>query len=360
RVEWEERIAAMDPAKREVFDRLMEGRLPEGWEQAALDYKKAQIEEQPERPGIRTSGEISRVLSHAIPEFVGGAPDLEAATQHKRDMRPFTPQDRGGRYIHYGVREHAMGAMINGMLSHGGVVPFGTTFLVFSDYMRHAIRLSAMMSLPAIWVFSHDSVGIGTNGPTHQPVECLASLRAIPNLNVFRPGDPVEAAECWMLAVADRGRPSAMTFSRQAIPTLRQEYSEENLCARGAYVLAEADGGPASRRVTLMATGSEVSLAMKARDLLQAEGIPTAVVSMPCWELFEEQDKDYREKVLGTGSVRVAVEAAVRLGWDRYLGEEGGFVGMASFGASGQPADLFEHFGITPKAVMEAAKARLR
>ncbi len=359
RAAWENRVAAMEPAKRAEFQRLMQGRLPDGWEKSLLDYQKEQVEEQPERAGIRTSGEISRVLSHAIPELVGGAPDLEAATQHKRDMRPFTAQDRGGRYIHYGVREHAMGSMINGMLAHGGVVPFGTTFLVFSDYMRHAIRLSAMMSLPAIWVFSHDSVGIGTNGPTHQPVECLASLRAIPNLNVFRPADPVEAAECWALAVSERGMPSALTFSRQAVPTLRREYAEENLCVRGAYVLAEADGGAEARRATLLATGSEVSLVMEARGQLQAEGIPTAVVSMPCWEYFDAQDADYKAHVLGKGTIRVAVEAAVRLGWERYIGEDGGFVGMSSFGASGSPKDVFRHFGITVEAIVGEVKARL-
>lgn len=359
RTDWESRVAAMDPAKRAEFKRLMEGRLPDGWEKALLDYKRKQIEERPERAGIRTSGEISQVLSHAIPELVGGAPDLEAATQHKRDMRPFTARDRGGRYIHYGVREHAMGAMINGMVAHGGVVPFGATFLVFSDYMRHAIRLSAMMSLPAIWVFSHDSIGIGTNGPTHQPVEHLPALRAIPNLNVFRPADAVEAVECWMLAVAERGRPSALIFSRQPVPTVRRDGADGNSCARGAYVLAEANGGTKARRVTLLGSGSEVALAMQARESLQADGIPTAVVSMPCWRLFELQDTGYRSGVLGRGTVRVGVEAAVRLGWDRYVGEDGGFVGMSTFGASGSVSDVFRHFGITADAVVREAKARL-
>lgn len=252
-----------------------------------------------------------------------------------------------------------MGAMINGMVAHGGVVPFGATFLVFSDYMRHAIRLSAMMSLPAIWVFSHDSIGIGTNGPTHQPVEHLPALRAIPNLNVFRPADAVEAVECWMLAVAERGRPSALIFSRQPVPTVRRDGADGNSCARGAYVLAEANGGTKARRVTLLGSGSEVALAMQARESLQADGIPTAVVSMPCWRLFELQDTGYRSGVLGRGTVRVGVEAAVRLGWDRYVGEDGGFVGMSTFGASGSVSDVFRHFGITADAVVREAKARL-
>ena len=220
----------------------------------------------PQQPTIRSSGEISRVLSHAIPELVGGAPDLEAATQHKRDMAPFTADDRAGRYLHYGVREHAMGAMMNGMVAHRGVVPYGVTFLVFSDYMRHSMRLSAMMSLPVIWVFSHDSIGIGKNGPTHQPVEYLASLRAMPNLDVMRPCDAVEAAECWQLAVANRRSPTAIVNSRQAAADAPHARTPTRTCApRGAYVLADAEGG--ARRATLFATGSEVAIALDgARD----------------------------------------------------------------------------------------------
>ena len=218
---WEARLAASDPQKRAKFERLMRGELPAGWEKTLLDWKREAATKAPTQPTVRSSGEITRVLSHAIPELVGGAPDLEAATQHKRDMRPFTASDRGGRYLHYGVREHAMGAMMNGMAAHKGVVPYGATFLVFSDYMRHSIRLSAMMSLPVIWVFSHDSIGIGRNGPTHQPVEYLASLRAMPNLAVMRPADAVEAAECWQLAVADRRSPSAIVNSRQPLPPVR-------------------------------------------------------------------------------------------------------------------------------------------
>jgi transketolase len=272
-------------------------------------------------------------------------------------MQPFTAANPTGRYIHYGVREHAMGAMMNGMVAHKGVVPFGVTFLVFSDYMRHAMRLSAMMSLPVIWVFSHDSIGIGTNGPTHQPVEHLPSLRAIPNLWVLRPCDSVEAAECWQLAVANRTHPSAIVNSRQPLKTLRKTYSEENLCARGAYIMADAGGG--ARRATIFATGSEVGVALEAREMLQAAGVPTAVISVPCWELFWAQDPAYRAKVIGRGTARVAVEAATRLGWERFVGEEGGIVGMTSFGASGPPADLFKHFGITAANVVAEVKARL-
>ncbi len=357
RAAWEARLAALEPQRRAKFERLMRGELPAGWEKTLVDWKREAAAKAPTQPTVRSSGEITRVLSHAIPELVGGAPDLEAATQHKRDMRPFTASDRGGRYLHYGVREHAMGAMMNGMAAHKGVVPYGATFLVFSDYMRHSIRLSAMMSLPVIWVFSHDSIGIGRNGPTHQPVEYLASLRAMPNLAVMRPADAVEAAECWQLAVANRRSPSAIVNSRQPLPPVRTVHTDENLCARGAYVIADASGG--ARRATLFASGSEVAIALAARATLQAQGIPTAVISVPCWELFDEQDAAYQAAVLGRGTVRVAVEAAVKLGWERFVGEDGGFVGMRTFGASGPEAELFRHFGITPEAVVAEVKKRL-
>jgi transketolase len=238
------------------------------------------------------------------------------------------------------------------MTAHGGVVPFGATFLVFSDYMRHSIRLSAMMSLPVVWVFSHDSIGIGKNGPTHQPVEYLASLRAMPNLDVMRPADAVEAAECWQLAIANRRSPTAIVNSRQALPAIRTRHVDENLCARGAYVLADAEGG--ARRATVFASGSEVAIALAARAALQAQGVPTAVISVPCWERFERQDDAYRAMIIGRGTARVAVEAAVKLGWERFVGEDGAFVGMSTFGASGPEAELFRHFGITPEAVVAA------
>jgi transketolase len=357
RAAWQARLAALDPPKRAKFERLMRGELPAGWQQRLVEWKLEAARSAPTQPTVRSSGEITRVLSQAIPELVGGAPDLEAATQHKRDMRPFTADDRAGRYLHYGVREHAMGAMMNGMAAHKGVIPYGATFLVFSDYMRHAMRLSAMMSLPVIWVFSHDSIGIGRNGPTHQPVEYLASLRAMPNLAVLRPADAVEAAECWQIAVGNRVAPSAIVNSRQPLPPVRSDVTEENLCARGAYVIADAHGG--SRRATLFASGSEVAIALAARKSLQAEGVPTAVVSVPCWELFERQDPAYQASILGRGTVRVAVEAAVKLGWERFVGEDGGFVGMSTFGASGPEAELFRHFGITPEAVVAEVARRL-
>jgi transketolase len=308
--------------------------------------------------GYKISGDIVDILTEAIPEMLSGAPDLEGATLHKRRLPAFTATDRGGRYVHYGVREHVMGSMLNGMAAHGGVVPAGITYLVFSDYERPAIRMAALMNLPVKFIFSHDSIGIGTNGPTHQPVEFLASLRAIPNMLVLRPADAVEAAECWEIAMKHRSGPSSLVFSRQPLEPARRHYSTENLSRRGAYVLAEGEGGP--RRATILATGSEVAIALQARLLLQSEGIPTAVVSMPSWELFEQQDAAYRHRVVDRNTVRVAVEAAVRQGWERYIGEDGGFVGMSGFGASGSVPDLFAHFGITPDRVAAEVRERLQ
>ena len=250
-----------------------------------------------------------------------------------------------------------MAAMLNGIASHGGIVPTGITYLVFSDYNRAGMRMAALMGLPVKFVFSHDSIGIGTNGPTHQPIEFLASFRAMPNMLVLRPADAVEAAECWQIAMEHRTGPSSLMFARQPLAPVRTAHSRENLASRGAYVLAEAEGG--ARRATILATGSEVEIALEARDILQSEGIATAVVSMPCWELFEQQDESYRRAVIDRGTVRVAVEAASRLGWDRYVGEDGGFVGMSSFGASGSTPDLYAHFGITPEAVAAQVRARL-
>lgn len=354
---WQARVAALPVERRREFDRLRERRLPEGWRDVLHGFKRRALAAGAAEYGIKLSGDVIDALADAIPELLSGAPDLEGATAHKRRLAPFTASNQSGRYVHYGIREHAMGAMMNGMAAHGGVVPLGATYLVFSDYMRPALRLAAMMSLPVPFVFSHDSIGIGRNGPTHQPVEYLASLRAIPNMFVLRPADAVEAAECWEIALERRTGPSSLIFARQPLPLVRSDAGGENLSRRGAYVLAEADGG--ARRATLLATGSEVALALKARTLLQADGVPTAVVSMPCWELFEEQDRTYQHQVLGGGTVRVAVEAAVRQGWDRYIGEEGSFVGMSGFGASGPEDELFVHFGITPEHVIAEVRARL-
>lgn len=353
---WQARRAALPADRRALLERLMRGDLPEGWSQALAAHARMLAEAAPAQSSNQSTADIVDLLAGLIPELLPGAPDLEGPTNCKRGLAAFTGEDRTGRYIHYGIREHAMGAMMNGMVAHGGVLPLGATYLVFSDYMRPPLRMAALMALPVITIYSHDSIGIGKNGPTHQPVEYLASLRAMPNMAVFRPADAVETAECWQLALARRHGPSSMICSRQPLPPLRRD-ADNNRSARGAYVLLEADGG--ARRVTLLATGSEVAVAVEARDLLQEEGIPTAVVSMPCWEIFEAQGEAYRQEVLGPGTVRIAVEAAVQLGWERWIGTEGGFVGMSSFGASGPGDDLFRHFGITPTHVADAARARL-
>ncbi|SPF81341.1 transketolase [Pseudoprimorskyibacter insulae] len=352
---WEARLAALPEAKRAEFNRRIAGDLPEGWE-VAIHSVKQRMADGEARAGIRASGEVLAGMADAIPELISGAPDLEAATQHKRQLAPFTADDRSGRYIHYGVREFAMGAIMNGMTTHGGVVSVGTTFLVFSDYMRHTLRMAALMGIPGVFVFSHDSIGIGKNGPTHQPVEYLASLRAYPNMVTLRPADGTEMAEAWEIALSRKNGPTNIICSRQPLPPVRTGYEVENRAALGAYVLSDASG---PRKATLLATGSEVAIALDAQKALEDEGIATAVVSMPSWELFEQQDKAYRDSVVGRGTVRVGIEAAVRFGWDRYIGEDGAFIGMTGFGASGAETDLFKHFGITADAVVAAVKERL-
>jgi transketolase len=338
---------------RAELERIFAGNLPERWRDVLLDYKRVAIDREPLASGIFISAEINDLLVDCMPERMVGCADLEAPTNHKRRLAAFTAEDRSGGYVHCGVREHVMGAMANGMAAHGGIVPLAVTYLAFSDYERPAMRMAALMGLPVKFVFSHDSIGIGRNGPTHQPVEILASLRAIPNMLVLRPADAVEAAECWEIALERRGGPSTLVFARQALPHVRRQNTSANLSRHGAYVLAEADGDV--REVTLLATGSEVALALAARDTLQANGTPTAVVSMPSWELFEAQDDGYRAAVLGPGTVRVGCEAALRFGWDRWLGDRGGFIGMTGFGASGSAAELYAHFGITPEAIVGEA-----
>ena len=353
---WQARVAALPPAARAEFERVMKGELPAHWQQVLLDYKQQALTAAPAPSGIFLSAEINDLLTPVLPERMVGCADLEAPTSHKRGLQAFTAQDRAGAYVHCGVREHVMGAMANGMAAHGGVIALSVTYLAFSDYERPAMRMAALMGLPVKYVFSHDSIGIGRNGPTHQPVEILASLRAMPNMWVMRPADAVEAAECWELALEHQDGPVSLIFARQALPLVRTAETKDNLTRRGAYVLHEAACG--ARQVTLLATGSEVLLAVQARELLEAQGIATAVVSMPCWELFNQQDAAYRRTVLGDG-VRIGIEAAVRQGWDAYIGIEGGFIGMTGFGASGPADELYKLFNITPEAVVAEARRQL-
>ena len=354
RLVWRARIAALPEAERAEFERVLGGALPEGWRQARPGYKRRALEREPLASGIYISAEINDELAERMPERMVGCADLEAPTGHKRRLQAFSATQRGGAYLHCGVREHLMGAMANGMAAHGGIVALAVTYLAFADYERPAMRMAALMGLPVKFVFSHDSIGIGRNGPTHQPVEILASLRAMPNMLVLRPADAAEAAECGETAYEHRHGPVALVFARQALAHVRRAHADDNPCRRGAYLLALPEGGP--RAVTLLATGSEVALALAARERLQADGLPTAVVSMPSWELFDAQDAAYRARVLGApDGVRVACEAAVRFGWDRWLGTRGGFVGMTGFGASGPAETLYRHFGITADAIVTEA-----
>ena len=339
------------------FERAMAGDLPAN-AFAAIDAHIARAEaEKPAAATRQHSGAALDALIPAVPEMVGGSADLTGSNNTiVKGMGTFDLPDYAGRYVHYGVREFGMAAAMNGMALHGGVIPYSGTFLVFSDYSRPAIRLGALMGARVIHVMTHDSIGVGEDGPTHQPVEHVASLRAIPNLNVFRPADAVETAECWKLALASKTAPSLMALSRQKVPAVRTLVAAENLSARGAYQLAGA-GHPA--RISIFASGTEVSVAMAARDLLEAQGIGARVVSTPCWELFDAQPADYRARVIGETPVRVAVEAGIRMGWEKFIGEDGAFVGMTGFGASAPAEVLYKHFAITAEAVAAAAKAKL-
>ena len=352
---WEGRLAA-SPHRNE-FERAIAGELPSDAFSRLDQFIESAIAN---RPGAATrvhSGAVLDEVFPMIPEMVGGSADLTGSNNtFVKNTLVLDEPDYAGRYVNYGVREHGMAAAMNGMALHGGVIPYGGTFLVFSDYSRPAIRLAALMGVRTIHVLTHDTIGLGEDGPTHQPVEHLAALRAIPNLYVFRPADAVETAECWKVALSSKTTPSALALSRQKTPAVRTEAAGENLSARGAYELLPA-GGPA--RATLFATGTEVAIAVAAREALEQQGIGTRVVSVPCWELFAEQDAAYREQVLGNGTVRVAVEAAVGFGWERFIGSDGAFVGMRGFGASAPAEKLYEHFGITPAAVVEAVTARL-
>jgi transketolase len=352
---WDTRLAE-DPNE-DAFVRRISGELTKGWEAALDAFKETLAVEAPKWATRKSSYEVLEVLTAALPEMVGGSADLTGSNLTlTKSQTSVTGGDFSGSYIYYGVREHAMAAAMNGIVLHGGFVPYGGTFLIFTDYCRNAIRLSAMMKQRVVYVMTHDSIGLGEDGPTHQPVEHLASLRAIPNLYVMRPADAMETAECWEIALKRDDGPSVLALSRQGLPALRKETAAENLCARGGYILAEAEEKP---RATLMASGSEVEIALAARDALQADGVPARVVSLPCWEAFDAQPQDYRDEVLCEGTVRVAVEAASTFGWERYVGLEGAVIGMNSFGESAPASDLYKHFCITADAVAKAVKTRL-
>ena len=360
---WAERLEAASTARQAEIARIFAREMPKKFTARIRALKKQISAETPKLATRKSSEMVLEVVNPVLPETIGGSADLSGSNNTRTgDMTVFDVENRKGRYIHYGIREHGMAAAMNGMVLHGGIRPYGGTFMCFTDYARPAMRLAALMKIPTVFVMTHDSIGLGEDGPTHQPVEHLAISRATPNTWVFRPCDTVETAEAWELALQSKDTPSVLSLTRQGLPTLRREHKTRNLSAQGAYVLADAEG---KRRAILMATGSEVEIAMKAREILQAEGIGTRVVSMPCWELFEEQDEAYRKRVLPAGPVRVAVEAGIRFGWDRWLygergkREKGGFVGMHDFGASAPAGVLYEQFGITAEAVAEKAKSLL-
>jgi transketolase len=350
---WLKRLA--HNSMRADFERAIAGKLPDNWHEAVAALKQGIAESKPKIASRAASQRALDALVPATPELVGGSADLTGSNlTFVKGMGSVAPGNYAGRYIHFGVREHGMCAAANGMALHGGLIPYTGTFFVFTDYMRPAIRMGAIMRLRVIHVLTHDSIGLGEDGPTHQPIEHLASLRAMPNLHVYRPADAMETAECWELSIRRTDGPSLLVLSRQNLPTWRTD-TAENRCARGGYVLAESEG---ARQATLISTGSEVPIAMAAREMLAAGGIGVAVVSLPCWELFAAQDESYRAQVLG-GAPRVGIEAAAEFGWERWLGPDGTFIGMHGFGASGKYEDLYKHFGITPEAIVAAVRKRL-
>ena len=363
RLTWEKNFSVLPASRQTQFNRIFAGECPKKLVAVVREIKKEAAQTLPKIATRKASENALKQINPIMPETVGGSADLTGSNNTKtEDMSVFSPENRKGRYIYFGIREHGMAGALNGMGLHGGIRPYGGTFMCFTDYARGAMRLSALMGVPTVYVMTHDSIGVGEDGPTHQPVEHLAISRATPNTLVFRPADQTETAEAWEVALGQKNTPTVMALSRQNVPPVRKEYKSANLSARGAYVLAEATG---KRQAILMATGTEVSLAMEAKALLEAEGIGTRVVSMPCMELFAQQSDAYRKRVLPSGAVRVAIEAAVRMGWDRWLlGERGreakaAFVGMSGFGASAPAERLYEEFGITAEAVAEKVKSLL-
>ena len=361
--DWAARFAALPAARRASFDRALSGEVPAKLAGALRAFKKQASADAPKIATRAASEKVLGVINPIMQETIGGSADLTGSNNTKTpDLGVFSAEDRKGRYVYFGIREHGMASAMNGMALHGGVRPYGGTFMCFTDYARPAMRLSALMGVPVVSVMTHDSIGLGEDGPTHQPVEHLAISRATPNTYVIRPADLVETAEAWEVALTSKSTPTVLALSRQNLPAVRTVHTNENKVAKGGYVLVDA---VARRQVILMATGSEVEIAMKARDLLEADGIGTRVVSMPCWELFEEQDAAYRRRVLPPGPVRVAIEAGIRFGWDRWLFGEGGrreksgFIGMHGFGASAPIDRLYREFRITAEAAAEKAKALL-
>ena len=355
--EWKAKFDATKSDAKDDFYRRIQGGLPEGFD-AAIDAYKKELAANPAKIATRIAGKnVLEVINAVVPETIGGSADLTGSVGTKTSqMDGVTPDNFANRYMHYGVREFGMGAAMNGLALHSNYIPYGGTFLVFTDYSRPAIRLAALMGVRAIHQMTHDSIGLGEDGPTHQPVEHLMSLRAMPNTYVFRPADVVETAECWQTAIKLDKAPSIISLTRQGVEQARLDYVEENLCAKGGYILREASS---DAKVVILATGSEVGIALEDRERLEAEGPPTRVVSMPCFELFDAQDAAYRSSVIPADAIKVSVEAGATFGWERYVGTDGIMVGMNSFGASAPAPELYKHFGITTDAVVSKVQSKL-
>ncbi|MEM8615610.1 MAG: transketolase [Pseudomonadota bacterium] len=352
---WTARHDAFD--QKDAFDAAMAGALPANLSEIVTTHKNAVVGGGKDDATRKWSGSALEAITAVVPEMIGGSADLTGSNNTKTSHTDvLSASNWGGRYVHYGIREHGMAAAMNGMALHGGVIPYSGTFLIFSDYSRAAIRLGALMGERVIHVMTHDSIGLGEDGPTHQPVEQVSSLRAMPNMLVFRPCDGVETAECWELALRNTGGPSTMALTRQKVASARKTHTDFNVSAKGGYVLSEADG---EAKAVIIATGSEVEIAMAAKAALADKGVPVKVVSMPCMDLFEQQSPEYQRETLGGDLPKVAVEAGVRFGWDRWIGYDGGFVGMASYGASAPYKDLYNHFGITADAVIAEVEKRV-
>ncbi len=356
---WMARLADTPTERRVEFERRMAGDLPGKLSEAIREYKAALKQDPPVLATRNASQNALDVINAVVPETIGGSADLTGSNNTMtQDLQVITGNDFSGRFIHYGIREHAMAAAMNGLALHGGIIPYSGTFLVFTDYCRPAIRLSALMQQRVIYVMTHDSIGLGEDGPTHQPVEHLAALRAIPNLNVLRPCDAIETAECWQIALQAKTTPSILTLTRQKLQPVRMGGVKDNLCAHGAYEIADGDGREQAK-VVIFASGSEVEIALAAKKALDEMEHHTRVVSVPSMELFEKQDESYRQLVLGDEKVRIAIEAGIRMGWESFIGTTGSFIGMNSFGASAPYKDLYREFGITAEAAVAAALEQL-
>lgn len=350
---WKAELAALPAGKKAEFERRMKGALPGDLAAAAEAYKRKLADDRAEVATRKASEAVLKALAPVVPELVTGSADLTGSNNTKVEATPaISPGNFAGRFVHWGIREHGMAAAINGMALHGGLIPSGATFLVFTDYCRPSLRLSALMELRAIQVMTHDSIGLGEDGPTHQPVEHVASLRAIPNLDVYRPCDQTETLECWLAALESAKTPSVLALTRQNLPALRTTYEARNLSAQGAYEISPAEG---KAKVSIFASGSEVAIAVAAQKLLAAKGVAARVVSVPCMDAFARQSEKVRKAVIGDAPVKVAVEAGIRQGWDAIIGSDGAFIGMTGFGASAPAKKLYEYFGITAEKVAEAA-----